>query len=202
MDREVSVGTLRQVKSRRAAREAAFVGIYMMDVGCAEPGEAVLDVLSRDHFSREAALYIETVIRGNVDNKWRIDGLISQHLAKGWDLDRIAVTDRCALRVAVYELLFEPEMPPKVTINEAVNLAKRYGTTENGKFVNGLLGKLVQRTDKAKWDPNKYEPYISEPETKSAPEPVFETDEEKEAYEEMTATMPWTLKVPEVKPLD
>ena len=80
-----------------------------------------------------------------------IDSKISQYAAN-WQLKRMAVIDRNVLRLGVFELLYAPDVPPKVVINEAVELAKKYGDLESGKFVNGVLDKLhkseiLSRTD-------------------------------------------------------
>lgn len=202
MERDVSVAQVKQVKSRRAGREAAFVGVYEMLVGHGTAEHCIRDILNRDHFAPEIASWITMIITGVRDHGREIDDLISQHLAKGWTVERIAITDRCALAVAVFELLYDPKMPPKVSINEAVNLAKRYGVPENGKFVNGLLGKLVQKTAKANWSPAGQEVYPVDAEPEPVAEPVFETDDEKEAYEEQTMTMPWVLSTPKEQPLE
>lgn len=70
-----------------------------------------------------------------------IDGKLSDY-ATNWQLKRMAVIDRNVLRIGVFELLYAPDIPPKVTINEAVDLAKKYGDPESGKFVNGILDKI------------------------------------------------------------
>jgi N utilization substance protein B len=73
-----------------------------------------------------------------------IDSVVGE-LAPEWPIDQIAAVDRNVLRIAIYELLFEPEIPPKVAINEAVELAKLFGSESSPRFVNGVLGSLVAR---------------------------------------------------------
>ena len=93
--------------------------------------------------SEEAAvqLFAEPLIRGTVEKLTEIDGRI-QHYAKNWDLNRMAVVDRNVLRLAVYEMLYRDDIPPVVSINEAVDIAKRFSTDESGRFVNGILDKI------------------------------------------------------------
>lgn len=90
-------------------------------------------------FAQRISLGIESQLK-NIDEK------ISQYAAN-WQLKRMAVIDRNILRIGVYELLYADDIPPKVTINEAVELAKKYGDLESGKFVNGILDKIHKTED-------------------------------------------------------
>lgn len=85
--------------------------------------------------------FAEPLILGTLDNQERIDAEIVNHAAN-WTIERIAVVDRNILRLAIYELLHRQDIPPIVTINEAVDIAKRFSTDESGKFVNGILDKI------------------------------------------------------------
>lgn len=91
----------------------------------------------------EAALrvFTDNLIRGTLEQREKIDGELTK-LVKNWDLHRIAVVDRNILRLAVFEMLCRPDIPPVVSINEAVDLAKKYSTDESGGFVNGILDRL------------------------------------------------------------
>lgn len=93
--------------------------------------------------SDEAAirLFAEPLIRGTLEKLTEVDGKI-QHYAKNWDLNRMAVVDRNILRLAVYEMLYREDIPPVVSINEAVDIAKRFSTDDSGRFVNGILDKI------------------------------------------------------------
>jgi N utilization substance protein B len=93
--------------------------------------------------SEEAAmrLFAEPLIRGTVEKLTEIDGKI-QHYAKNWDMGRMAVVDRNILRLAIYEMLFREDIPPVVSINEAVDIAKKFSTDDSGRFVNGILDKV------------------------------------------------------------
>ncbi|HEV8544059.1 MAG TPA: transcription antitermination factor NusB [Verrucomicrobiae bacterium] len=93
--------------------------------------------------SEEAAirLFADPLIRGTVEHLEEVDARIRHH-AKNWDLNRMAVVDRNVLRLAIYEMLHRDDIPPIVSINEAVDIAKRFSTDESGRFVNGILDKV------------------------------------------------------------
>ena len=86
-------------------------------------------------------LFAEPLIRGTVEHLAEIDGKIKQY-ARNWDLHRMAAVDRNVLRLAIYEMLYRDDIPPVVSINEAVDIAKRFSTDESGRFVNGILDKV------------------------------------------------------------
>jgi transcription antitermination protein NusB len=85
--------------------------------------------------------FADPLIRGAIEHREEIDGKI-RHYAENWDLHRMAVVDRNVLRLAVYEMLYREDIPPIVSINEAVDIAKRFSTQDSGKFVNGILDRL------------------------------------------------------------
>ncbi len=130
------------MSSRRKSREKALQILYRMDItedGLSEPAgpsePAGADVEGKaDEYSR-------VLVRGVLDKIKEIDGRI-ETCSEHWRLDRIAVVDRNILRIAVYELLYRPDIPYKVVIDEAIEVAKSYGTTESGAFINGLLDHL------------------------------------------------------------
>ena len=86
-------------------------------------------------------LFAEPLIRGTLEHRERLDAEIIKY-AKNWDLQRMAVVDRNILRLAVYEMFYRDDIPPVVSINEAVDIAKRFSTEDSGKFVNGILDKI------------------------------------------------------------
>jgi N utilization substance protein B len=86
-------------------------------------------------------LFAEPLIRGTLERRNEIDEQIRRH-AKNWDLHRMAVVDRNVLRLAIYEMLHREDIPPVVSINEAVDIAKKFSTQDSGKFVNGILDKI------------------------------------------------------------
>jgi len=85
--------------------------------------------------------FADKLIRGVVENRAVLDERIKQH-AENWDLRRMAVVDRNILRLAIYEMLHRDDIPPVVSINEAVDIAKKFSTQDSGKFVNGILDKI------------------------------------------------------------
>jgi N utilization substance protein B len=86
-------------------------------------------------------LFAERLIRGTLEHRDEIDKRIQQ-VAQNWELHRIAAVDRNILRLAIYEMLYREDIPPVVSINEAVDIAKKFSTQDSGKFVNGLLDKI------------------------------------------------------------
>jgi len=89
----------------------------------------------------ETRLFADPLIRGVLEHRDDIDARIRQH-AKNWDFHRIATVDRNIMRLAIYEMLFREDIPPVVSINEAVDIAKKFSTQDSGKFVNGILDKV------------------------------------------------------------
>ncbi len=124
---------------RRESRETALQILFQLEFN------DVLEEKSLAHFWKnrksQNSEYVQELIKGVVSNKDEIDSLI-QAYSKNWRLSRMLHIDRNILRLAVYELLFEEGMPVAVAINEAVELAKKFGSSESAKFVNGLLDAL------------------------------------------------------------
>ncbi len=89
----------------------------------------------------EMRLFAEPLIRGAIEHRNEADAVITKH-AKNWDLHRIAAVDRNILRLAIFEMLHREDIPPVVSINEAVDIAKKFSTEDSGKFVNGILDKI------------------------------------------------------------
>jgi N utilization substance protein B len=109
-------------------------------------GERRAEDLSRfwGHFRKGAVpAYLQALVEGVAAHLEELDALIARY-SEHWRIERMAAADRNLLRLAVYELLYQPGIPPKVVINEAVELAKRYGTEASGAFVNGLLDRIRQ----------------------------------------------------------
>jgi N utilization substance protein B len=86
-------------------------------------------------------LFADPLIRGTLEHRDTIDDQIKKH-ARNWDLHRIATVDRNIMRLAIYEMLYREDIPPVVSINEAVDIAKKFSTQDSGKFVNGILDKV------------------------------------------------------------
>ena len=92
----------------------------------------------------ETQRFARELVDGVLEHRSEIDERIKS-VAENWDLARMAVVDRNVLRLGVYELVHRRDIPPKVTINEAIDLAKRYGTAESGTFVNGILDRIMSQ---------------------------------------------------------
>jgi transcription antitermination protein NusB len=150
---------------RREARERAVQFLFQYDLNPPENLEAALEAfwtsqrraaLANDDKATwgeqvelppptadEAAtrLFAEPLIRGTLEHRDECDEVIKKH-AKNWDLHRIAIVDRNIMRLAIYEMLHRDDIPPVVSINEAVDIAKKFSTHDSGKFVNGILDKV------------------------------------------------------------
>ena len=152
--------------------------LYEIEIGHTDTTSALAVTLEEANLSPEMAAYAERVVRGIRGNIAMIDHRLAS-IIKDYDYNRIAAVDRNVLRVAAYELLEVPEIPPAVTINEAIEIAKRYSTAESGKFVNGILGRLLEDSPKANWDPATAPPEAHEaPEEETEPAVVEEVVEE------------------------
>ncbi len=126
---------------RRRAREAALRVLFQMDLGKLTLDEA-LNTVSAPDWPPDDWTLVVTLARGTRASLLEIDPLIAR-VAEHWTLERMATVDRNILRMAIYELV-STDTPVGVVINEAVELAKRYSTEESGRFVNGMLGKIVR----------------------------------------------------------
>jgi transcription antitermination protein NusB len=150
---------------RREARERAVQFLFQHDLNPPENLEAALETFWTSQ--RRAALasedkatwgehvelpppsaddaatrlFAEPLIRGTLEHRNECDEVIKKH-AKNWDLHRIATVDRNVMRLAIYEMLYRDDIPPVVSINEAVDIAKKFSTHDSGKFVNGILDKV------------------------------------------------------------
>ncbi len=121
---------------RRQAREEAFILIFEKQFNT-DSAEEILELASEVRDLKPDD-YIKTVFTGVYDNVELIDGIISEN-AIGWKINRISKTSLCILRLAIFEMKFIDEIPVSVSINEAVELCKKYATKEDASFVNGIL---------------------------------------------------------------
>ncbi|MBI5380251.1 MAG: transcription antitermination factor NusB [Nitrospirae bacterium] len=130
---------------RRKARELALQFLFQWDVSGGGDLEARLaQFWEWQHPHPEALRFAESLIRGTLDHLREIDGLLAQ-TSEHWTLDRMATVDRNILRYAAYEILFYEEVPEKVAIDEAIEVAKKYGSAESPAFVNGILDQIVRQ---------------------------------------------------------
>jgi transcription antitermination factor NusB len=127
---------------RRKSREVALQFLYQLDQHDeADPARHAADFWARHPVDDDTRAFAAALVAGTKRRQDEIDRLIVQY-AEHWDLDRMAVVDRNILRLAVYELLDQGSVPPKVAINEAIEIAKKFGTRESGRFINGLLDRI------------------------------------------------------------
>lgn len=144
---------------RRVIREIAVQSLYQMEMNKVDSREAVMMLISEAAEENETERVIgdetkaEEVTLELVNGCWAvrepIDVLLTEYL-KGWQVSRLSRVDRQILRLAVYEMAFREDVPGKVAVNEAIELAKHFGTDESGKFVNGVLGRMLQELDQVK----------------------------------------------------
>lgn len=128
--------------SRSRCREWALQVLYQAEYLGHRQGE-VLRYWRHFHQQERVPPYLERLVTGVVEHQEELDRLIRQH-SEHWRLERMALVDRNLLRLALFELLHQPDIPAKVVINEAVELAKRYGSEDSGAFVNGILDRIRQ----------------------------------------------------------
>ncbi|MBI4823321.1 MAG: transcription antitermination factor NusB [Nitrospirae bacterium] len=128
---------------RRRARENAFQALFRLDFTDKVPDDTELQHLCEDKDSGVISFCMD-IVSGTMRNLKEIDSVI-KNVAEHWVIERMAVVDRNILRAAVYELLYRDDIPPKVTINEAIEIAKKYSTEESSSFINGILDKISKR---------------------------------------------------------
>ena len=129
--------------SRQLARETAFKMIFQMDVGknALEVAERTMEeALDEGLIKKRDTAYILELVAGVADKKDELDAFIAEH-AKGWTLDRINVIEKNLIRLALYEIRHMENIPYEVSVNEAIELAKRYGEDDAYSFVNGIMDK-------------------------------------------------------------
>lgn len=165
-------------RSRRQARQVAFQALYMVSVGRADIGRAFEVASQRVPLSDDVSKFCHHLVDGVTKSKRGLDEQIEPFLAPGWTIERLTFSDLIVLRMATYELFHFPGIPPKVTISQAVELAKSFGTKESGAFVNGVLGNLLQATPKAHWDPSQEEVFEDDDDTLVEPDAEVEIVED------------------------
>ncbi len=135
--------------ARRKARAVALQVLYEID-SVEHKTEAVLDhLLAEAGLSEENNAFVRELVNGVLRNRKKIDDNLRK-FAPAWPIEQIAVIDRNILRLAILEILFDNRMPVKVSINEAVELAKNFGGDNSAKFVNGVLGSISALAGKQK----------------------------------------------------
>ncbi len=130
---------------RRRAREIALQVLYQLDIRPGEPQEALDLYFENFRPSEKAREFCQRLIEGVRQNRQEIDRLLEEN-AENWTLNRMAVVDRNILRVATFELLHCPDIPFKASLNEAIELAKKFGTDDSSAFINGILDRIHSLT--------------------------------------------------------
>jgi transcription antitermination factor NusB len=123
---------------RRKARELATQVLFHMEFSPGNPDEAFHLICENYRPSESIRAFSKRLVCGVCENKETLDELITQS-SQNWRLERMSRVDRCILRLGVFELLFMEDIPPKVSIDEAVELGKLFGTEDSGGFINGIL---------------------------------------------------------------
>ena len=136
------------MRSRTKGREYALQMLYQADIRHAQPRDIIEEFWRESDAPEVVRAFANQLVTGTAAHLADIDARISAH-ADNWALKRMAVIDRNVLRLGVFELLYAEEMPPKVAINEAIELAKRFGDEESGKFINGILDAVHKKASHA-----------------------------------------------------
>jgi len=132
--------------SRRDARESAVQILFQLDFNPGELGPVLASFWTERKVSSKTRLFVEELVRGVLENRPRIDDVITK-CAQNWELHRMAGVDRNVIRLAVYEMLCRTDIPHPVSINEAVAIAKNMGDVGSGRFVNGVLDRVRRDLD-------------------------------------------------------
>jgi N utilization substance protein B len=120
--------------------------LFQIEVGGIDPEEAFKNTVADSTCQVPIMEFARQLVFGTLGHLKKIDRVISE-ISKGWRLDRIANVDKTLIRMALYEIFYEDNIPLNVSANEAIELAKIFGGEESGKFVNGIIGKVVQKPD-------------------------------------------------------
>lgn len=132
------------MRQRRKAREVALKVLYELDILNTDVKEAVELFWNNFEAHKGVREFSSLLIEGTWENREQIDSLISS-CSENWSIARMSRVDKSILRMAVYELLYRNDIPPRVTLNEAIDLGKLYGSENSGAFINGILDALYAK---------------------------------------------------------
>ena len=132
------------MKKRRKARELVLQTLYGLEISENGYEYVIQEIQNAESYDMEISEFAVTLIRKIMINEENLDRDIAT-MVQNWEFKRVALMDRLILRLALCELLYFEDIPPKVTINEAIDLAKKFSTAESGRFVNGVLDGLYKR---------------------------------------------------------
>jgi len=131
------------MSTRHSAREWAVQFLFQNDFNPGNIQQALSEFWKSKRSDLKSQKFAEELIHGVLANLEQIDALIKSY-TEHWEIKRMNAVDRNTIRLAIYEMLFRPDIPPVVSINEAVDIAKSYSSLESGKFVNGILDRALQ----------------------------------------------------------
>ena len=129
--------------ARRKSRIIAFQALYSWDVNAVPLDELLefswVDSAVLDRMGSDNLLFTKLLISGTIENIEEIDSVVKKHLTAKWSFDRISKVDLAILRLSVYPLLYQKDMPASIIIDEAIDISKEFGSDESFKFINGVL---------------------------------------------------------------
>ena len=128
---------------RRLAREGILGALYALETTGETKEKVINDLFQRNNYNEETKIFITALFGNIVDNKIWSEQLISDNL-DNWKLERVATLDQLIMRIAVNEIYFNDDIPPKVSISEAIEIAKSYSTEDSSSFVNGILDAIYK----------------------------------------------------------
>ena len=146
--------------TRRQARELAMQALFYMDIR-KDASEETLEYFCGCFCpSKKSRPFFRKLVNGVLGKKGQIDALV-ERFSQNWNISRMSCVDRNVMRIAIYEMLYCDDIPPKVSINEAVDIGKKFGTQESGAFINGIMDSIrealleegtLQKMDVARYD--------------------------------------------------
>jgi len=142
---------------RRKSREIALQMLYQMEMTGQPPHEVIdlyYEMASGDddkspNFAESVRPFAEQLLNGVYQHRDELDAMIVE-ASENWRIERMSIIDRNVLRIALYEMLYRIEIPPKVSINEAIDLGKTFGSPDSGSFINGILDRLLREVDRVR----------------------------------------------------
>ncbi|UDM32635.1 transcription antitermination factor NusB [Lentilactobacillus laojiaonis] len=134
--------------NRHQIREIAFQTLFALYTNDQTDWNDFFQALTDGKYGEDYPEYLNTLISGVLDHRQSIDDTIKKYLNKSWSLDRLAKTDLIIIELAIYEMQYEDDVPEKVSINEAIELAKKFSDDRSRKFVNGILSHTLEESKK------------------------------------------------------
>ncbi len=132
---------------RREARELVLRSLYCWEISGNKPEEIFSDLASQMELDNSSKLFSRGLFKSVIEHQKEIDELIKENV-QHWDFSRIAVVDKNILRIGICELLYLDDIPVKVSLDEAIELAKKYSSEDSGSFVNGVLDAVAKKINK------------------------------------------------------